>query len=189
MAGGQDEEPGTFYPQLFAALSTPNIASIPPNLKSLLETNSDERSSWLSGADKITVPTMIYGGWFDLFTNTEVRAFNQIPLPPSQKKLIMGDGYHHGARQSEERHPAPAGRAAEGLVRQVALGIDNGIDRYSPVTLKQVGDKWISADQFRARACSSVSACTLSDKRSGTQRRTRYATFAEGGQGPLRVGD
>ena len=27
-------------------------------------------------------------------------------------------------------------------------GIDNGIDKYSPVTLKQVGDKWISAEQF-----------------------------------------
>ena len=102
-------EPGTFYPQLFAALSTPNIASIPPNLKSLLETNSDERSSWLSGADKITVPTMIYGGWFDLFTNTEVRAFNQIPLPPRQKKLIMGDGYHLtiGARQSGKNGTPP----------------------------------------------------------------------------------
>ncbi len=163
-------EPGTFYPQLFAALSTPNIASIPPNLKSLLETNSDERSSWLSGADKITVPTMIYGGWFDLFTNTEVRAFNQIPLPPSQKKLIMGDGYHLtiGARQSGKNGTPPRLDVLQKAWFDKWLkGIDNGIDRYSPVTLKQVGDKWISADQF-PRAGMQRQRLYLSDKRSGT---------------------
>lgn len=90
-----------------AALSTSNIASIPPNLKNLLETNSDERTSWQSGADKITVPTMLYGGWFDLFTNSEVKMFNQILLPPSQKKLIMG-GYHMtiGGDSPNQRHPA-----------------------------------------------------------------------------------
>ena len=170
-------EPGTFYPQLFAALSTPNIASIPPNLKSLLETNSDERSSWLSGADKITVPTMIYGGWFDLFTNTEVRAFNQIPLPPSQKKLIMGDGYHLtiGARQSGKNGTPPRLDVLQKAWFDKWLkGIDNGIDRYSPVTLKQVGDKWISADQF-PRAGMERQAFGHSAVR-GTRR------FAEGGK-------
>ena len=163
-------EPGTFYPQLIAALATPNIASIPPNLKNLLETDSDERRSWQSGAENITVPTLLYGGWFDLFTNSEVKMFNQIPLPPSQKKLIMGDGYHLtiGARQTGTDGTPPALDVLQKAWFDKWLkGIDNGIDNYSPVTLKQVGDKWISAEQF-PRAGMQRQRLYLSDRRSGT---------------------
>ncbi|MFZ2243032.1 MAG: CocE/NonD family hydrolase [Gordonia amarae] len=163
-------EPGTFYPQLIAALSTPNIASIPPNLKNLLETNSDERTSWQSGADKITVPTMLYGGWFDLFTNSEVKMFNQIPLPPSQKKLIMGDGYHMtigGGQSGTNGTPPRLDVLQKAWFDKWLKGIDNGIDKYSPVTLKRVGDNWISADRF-PRAGMQRQRLYLSDKRSGT---------------------
>ncbi|MBD0022884.1 CocE/NonD family hydrolase [Gordonia pseudamarae] len=163
-------EPGTFYPQLLAALTVPDIASIPPNLKSLLDESSDERSSWLSGADKITVPTMIYGGWFDLFTNSEVRMFNRIPLPPNKKKLIMGDGYHItiGAGQfGKNGTPSRLDVLQRAWFDKWLKGIDNGIDEYGPVVLQNVGDNWITADQF-PRAGMHRQRLYLSDRRSGT---------------------
>lgn len=155
-------EPGTFYPQLMAALSTPNIASIPPNLKNLLETNSDRRTSWQSGADKITVPTMLYGGWFDLFTNSEVKMFNQIPLPPSQKKLIMGDGYHMtiGGDSPEPTAPRPAWMCCR---RPGSTSGSRASTTASTSTVRSPSSRWATSgsapSSSRARGCSG-SACT-----------------------------
>ncbi|MFC8312310.1 CocE/NonD family hydrolase [Gordonia sp. NPDC057258] len=163
-------DPFTFYPQLFAALLTPDIPSVPPNLKALLDNDSEPRSSWLDHADRITTPTFIYGGWFDLFTNSEVRMYNKIPLPPGQKQLIMGDGYHltiGGGQEGRRNTPPRLDVLQKAWFDKWLKGIDNGVDAYGPVNLKQVGDSWITAQQF-PRAGMERQRLYLSDRRSGT---------------------
>lgn len=163
-------DPFTFYPQLFAALLTPDIKSVPPNLKALLENGSEPRRSWQDNAGKITTPTFLYGGWFDLFTNSEVRMYNKIPLPPGQKQLMMGDGYHltiGGGQQGRYGTPPRLDVLQKAWFDKWLKGIDNGIDKYGPATLKQVGDGWISAEQF-PRAGMKRQRLYLGDRRSGT---------------------
>jgi uncharacterized protein len=163
-------DPFTFYPQLFAALLTPDIPSVPPELDELLTTNSEPRKAWLDHAERITTPTFIYGGWFDLFTNSEVRMYNSIPLPPGRKQLIMGDGYHltiGGGQQGRANTPPRLDVLQKAWFDKWLKGIDNGIDSYGPVNLKQVGDPWITAQQF-PRAGMSRQRLYLDDRRSGT---------------------
>ncbi|MFW0783750.1 CocE/NonD family hydrolase [Gordonia sp. CPCC 206044] len=162
-------DPLTFYPQLFAALLTPDVPSVPDNLKALLETDSEPRKAWLDHADRITTPTLIYGGWFDLFTNSEVRMYNRIPLAPGRKQLIMGDGYHLtiGGGQGRPGTPVRLDALQKAWFDKWLKGIDNGVDSYGPVNLKRVGDNWISADQY-PRAGMSRQRLYLGDRRTGT---------------------
>ncbi|WAC58081.1 CocE/NonD family hydrolase [Gordonia sp. SL306] len=163
-------DPLTFYPQLLAALVTPDIKSVPPQLDELLTDNSEPRKAWQDKAERITTPTLIYGGWFDLFTNSEVRMYNKIPLPPGQKQLIMGDGYHltiGGGQQGRRGTPPRLDVLQKAWFDKWLKGIDNQVDSYGPVNLKQVGDQWISAQQF-PRAGMSRQRLYLGDRRSGT---------------------
>nr|WP_245555547.1 CocE/NonD family hydrolase [Gordonia soli] len=145
------KDPFTFYPQLFAALLTPDIPSVPDNLKALLRNDSEPRQAWLPHSDRITVPTLIYGGWFDLFTNSEVRMYNDIPLTPGRKQLIMGDGYHltiGGGQTGTRGTPPRLDVLQRAWFDRWLKDIPNGVDQYGPVTLKQLGNTWITADQF-----------------------------------------
>ena len=163
------KDPLTFYPELMAALTTPDIPSIPPYLKDLLRTGSEPRQSWQDHAERITTPTFIYGGWFDLFTNSEVRMYNKIPLSPGRKQLVMGDGYHMtiGGGQGRPGTPPRLDVLQKAWFDKWLKGIDNGIDSYGPVNLKQVGDSWISASQF-PRDGMTRQRLYLSNRRSGT---------------------
>ncbi|MYR07656.1 CocE/NonD family hydrolase [Gordonia sp. SID5947] len=163
-------DPLTFYPQLLAALVTPDIKSVPPELDELLTDSSEPRKTWQDNAERITTPTLIYGGWFDLFTNSEVRMYNKIPLSPGKKQLIMGDGYHltiGGGQQGRAGTPPRLDVLQKAWFDKWLKGIDNKVDAYGPVNLKQVGDQWISAKQF-PRAGMSRQRLYLGDRRSGT---------------------
>ncbi|MEE3851937.1 CocE/NonD family hydrolase [Gordonia sp. LSe1-13] len=162
-------DPFTFYPELFAALLTPDIPSVPPEMEKLLRSGSEPRTAWLDRAERITTPTFIYGGWFDLFTNSEVRMYDKIPLPPGRKQLIMGDGYHLtiGGAQGRAGAPPRLDVLQKAWFDKWLKGIDNGIDSYGPVNLKQVGDSWITAQQF-PRAGMTRQRLYLGDRRSGT---------------------
>ncbi len=142
--------PLVFFPQLMAALLTPDIRSIPPDMKRLLVPGSPEREGWLDHADRIKIPTMITGGWFDLFTNSEVRMFNKIPLPLGRKQLIMGETYHitPGAGHGAWNTPPRIDVLQRAWFDKWLKGIDNGIDKYGPATLEQMGNGWITAPNF-----------------------------------------
>ena len=169
-------DPFTFYRQFFAALLTPDIPSIPPDLMDLLESDSESRLAWQDYAERITTPTFIYGGWFDLFTNSEVRMYNKIPLAPGRKQLMMGDGYHLtiGGGQGQPGTPPRLDVLQKAWFDKWLKGIDNGIDKYGPTAMKQVGDKWITASQF---------------PRAGMNRQRLYLGSRASGTAPYAVGD
>ncbi|MFT3901527.1 MAG: CocE/NonD family hydrolase [Gordonia sp. (in: high G+C Gram-positive bacteria)] len=162
-------DPVTFFPQLFAALLTPDMRSIPPDMKRLLIPGTAERRGWMDHADRIQIPTMIVGGWFDLFTNSEVRMFNKIPLPLGQKQLVMGEAYHitPGAGHGERGTPPRIDVLQRAWFDKWLKGIDNGIDQYGPATLDQMGRGWITAPNF-PRPGMTRQRLYLSDRPSGT---------------------
>jgi putative CocE/NonD family hydrolase len=161
--------PLVFFPQLMAALFTPDINSIPPDMKRLVVPGSRERLDWMDHADNIKVPTMINGMWFDLFTNSEVRMFNKIPLPMGKKQLIMGEGYHitPGHDHGRPGTPPRINVLQRAWFDKWLKGIDNGIDQYGPATLYQMGNKWITAPSF-PRPGMTRQRLYLSDRPSGT---------------------
>lgn len=185
-------DPATFAPQLLAALLTPDIPSVPPELRELLAEDSEPRRAWQPYAERVTTPTFIYGGWFDLFTNSEVRMYNDIPLPPGKKQLVMGDGYHLtiGGGQGRPGTPPRLDVLQKAWFDKWLKGTDNGIDAYGPVNLKQVGDDWITAGQF-PRAGMNRQRLYLGDRRTGTAphavRDGNLATTAPSSRGRLTI--
>jgi uncharacterized protein len=144
------QNPLTFVEYLVQAFTVQSIPEIPDQLKEILDENSALRQAWLSHPDQIQTPTFITGGWHDIFTYSEPRIYNAIPLPPGQKQLVMGDGYHTTAASDFGRAGLPP--RLDVLQRawfdKWLKGIDNGIDSYGPATLFQQGGTWTTTDEF-----------------------------------------
>ncbi|WP_237748290.1 CocE/NonD family hydrolase [Nocardia brasiliensis] len=133
-----------------AYLST-DVSQLSEKTRSLVDPESPWRRALGSDASSIDVPTFLVGGWFDPFGRDATRTFERIPLPSTQKKLIMGDGYHAGSGIGGFGHPGYPPRIdvlQRAWFDKWLKGIDNGIDQYSPVTMKQQGGEWTSADSF-----------------------------------------
>ncbi|TSE00271.1 CocE/NonD family hydrolase [Skermania sp. ID1734] len=142
--------PITFIDTMLQALTVTSVDNIPPNLKSYLDPNGYFRTGLTGHPERITTPTFVIGGWHDIFANSEPRIIQEIPLPTSSKKLIMGDWYHLDATSGLGTPGAPP--RVDVLQRawfdKWLKDIDNGIDRYSPVTMWQQGGNWTTADRF-----------------------------------------
>lgn len=141
--------PGTMLPELAQALTASTIGEIAPSTLDVAQDGQFYQER-LADLGAIEVPTMVFGGWHDIFANSEPRIYNGIDLPPGRKQLVMGDSYHLNPGQGFGRAGAPP--RVDVLQRawfdKWLKGIDNGIDEYGPVTLWQQGGGWITADQF-----------------------------------------
>ncbi|WP_067698267.1 CocE/NonD family hydrolase [Nocardia jejuensis] len=146
----RSQSPMTFFDYIIQALTVQSVPEIPDNLKSILETDSPLRSGWLGHPERVQVPTFVYGGWHDIFTYSEPRIYNAIPLPPGQKQLVMGDTYHAnpGSGMGEPGTPPRMDVLQRAWFDKWLKGIDNGIDGYGPVTLFQQGGGWTTAGEF-----------------------------------------
>lgn len=116
--------------------------------KDLLDPNSDFRRGLKTDPTQITTPTFMIGAWFDIFGDSPTQTFNAIPLPEEQKKLIMGDGYHIGSGVGGFGSPGMPPRLdvlQRAWFDHWLRGIDNGIDEYAPLTVKQQGGSWTDA--------------------------------------------
>lgn len=167
---GRIQDPLTFFPQLIQALTAPTVQSVPPELKRLLSRDSVERKSWLDHADRIKVPTMIYDGWWDLFTNSTPRVYKQIPLQAgTSKQLIMGPTYHMTATSGMGQPGGPPSMAVlqKAWFDHFLKGEKNGITKYGPVTMFQQQNTWTSSPSFPRPGVSSQ-RLYLSDRSSGT---------------------
>lgn len=142
--------PLTFMDMLWAGITTPTVDEIPPSMGALLDDQSSLRQDLMVQAQNITTPTMLYGGWHDLFVNSEPRMYNKIPLPPGEKQLIMGDTYHLNPASAfgEANHPPRLDVLQRAWFDHWLKGIDNGIQNWGPVTMDQMGGGWITAASF-----------------------------------------
>ncbi|RMI34412.1 CocE/NonD family hydrolase [Nocardia stercoris] len=183
-------DPLTFIDTVIAALTTPSVDQIPPQLYSVLNNRSDLRQAWLGHPEQIQVPTFVYGGWHDIFTYSSPQVYNAVDVPAEQKKLLMGDTYHvtTSAGLGDPGAPAPLDALQRAWFDKWLKGIDNGIDRYSPVTLWQQGtEQWTTDDSF-PRAGMDYRRMYLGATTSGTAPQSRYdGSLAAQPDGPATV--
>ncbi len=145
-------DPGTFLDVFAGAVTAPTVDDVHGDLRALLEASSPLRQDLQSHPERIRVPTLVYGGWHDLFANSEPRIYNAIPLPPGEKQLIMGDGYHltFGSGFGEDGAPPRLDVLQRAWFDHWLKGIDNGIDTYGPVTMLRQGQGWVTGGAFPA---------------------------------------
>lgn len=162
-------DPFTFIDAVLNIVFTPKISDLSPRVQQILNAKSSMRKDWLGDPSRVQVPTFVTGGWHDLFTNSESKIYNEIPLPPGKKQLLMGNTYHLNSGNEYGRPGLPP--RLDVLQRawfdKWLKGIDNGIDRYGPVTLRQQGGGWITSPTFTEPA-TAYRRMYLSAARSGT---------------------
>ncbi|MFB7721958.1 MULTISPECIES: CocE/NonD family hydrolase [unclassified Nocardia] len=143
-------DPFTFVDAFLEVFLQPNIDQLSPKLRALLESGSDMRQAWETDPTRITVPTFITSGWHDVFVNSQADVYRRIPLPPGQKQILVGDGYHisNGNESGRPGLPPRMDVLQRAWFDKWLKGIDNGIDRYGPVTMKEQGGGWITAAAF-----------------------------------------
>ncbi|MFI1918953.1 CocE/NonD family hydrolase [Nocardia sp. NPDC020380] len=167
-------DPFTYLDVLMSAYTSTTMDQLDPRVKQMLSDFTSERKDWLGDPSRITTPTFVTGGWHDLFTYSESKIYNQIPLPPGQKQLLMGDTYHvtSGADVNRPGGPPRLDVLQRAWFDKWLKGIDNGIDTYGPVTLRQQGGGWTTQGGFGPSAPASEAAdhrrMYLSSQRSGT---------------------
>ncbi|WP_238815602.1 CocE/NonD family hydrolase [Nocardia brasiliensis] len=141
-----------------------------PRTRELMDPNSPFRQGLKAKVENIQVPTFMVGAWFDIFGTTPTDTFNSIPLPAEQKKLIMGDGYHVGSGVAGFGHPGMPPRLdvlQRAWFDHWLRGIDNGIEKYAPLVVKQQGGGWTDGSEF-PRTEATYRRVYLNDQPSGT---------------------
>ncbi|WP_107659587.1 CocE/NonD family hydrolase [Nocardia suismassiliense] len=143
-------DPFTFVDALVNVLITPDINQLSPKVQEVLHSDSSFRQAWETDPTRITVPTFVTGGWHDVFVNSQADVYRRIPLPPGQKQLFVGDGYHisNGNESGRPGLPPRMDVLQRAWFDKWLKGIDNGIDEYGPVTVRQQGGGWITAPSF-----------------------------------------
>ncbi|WP_328390700.1 CocE/NonD family hydrolase [Nocardia sp. NBC_00416] len=146
-------DPATNYDLLAQALLTPSLRNMPPALADALDEKSAFRQGIMGHPEKITVPTFVYGGWHDIFANSATTLYNDIPLPPGRKQLIVGDTYHAnpGAGTGTTGAPPRLDVLQRAWFDHWLKDIDNGITDYGPVIVWEQGGAWVVLDQFPQR--------------------------------------
>jgi putative CocE/NonD family hydrolase len=142
-------DPATLLPELIEVLTGPDLSGLSPETLDLAG-YSDFYRARQSDPSRIEVPTFLVGAWHDIFANSQPRIFDAIPLPPGKKQLLMSNGYHVSAADGLGGNGAPPTVPAlqRAWFDKWLKGIDNGIDRYGPVTIYQQGGGWTTTDAF-----------------------------------------
>ncbi|MBO0865966.1 MAG: CocE/NonD family hydrolase, partial [Mycobacterium sp.] len=99
---------------------------------------------------KITVPTWLHGGWHDVYSRSNFRMYDRIATAPGAKQLVVDDNYHLGPGSGFGAPDAPQylDELQCAWFDRWLKGIDNGIDRYGPITMRRLGGTWVSRDRY-----------------------------------------
>ncbi|WP_054815942.1 CocE/NonD family hydrolase [Nocardia arizonensis] len=156
----RNASPLTFMDVFLNAYTSTRFQDADPRLLELLTASSASREQYLSDPSAIRVPTFVVGGWHDLFTYSESKIYNEIPLPGGQKQLLMGNTYHlnSGNEYGKPGLPPRLDVLQRAWFDKWLKGIDNGIDGYGPVTLRQQGGGWVTAGGFGPSATGAETA-------------------------------
>lgn len=121
--------------------------------------------------EQITVPVWIHGGWHDVYGRSNFRMYDRIATAPGAKQLVVDDAYHLGPGSGFGMPDAPQylDEIQCAWFDRWLKGIENGIDRYGPITVRRLGDGWLSREVYPDPAAR-VRRLYLSDGASGTAR-------------------
>ncbi|GAB0106340.1 CocE/NonD family hydrolase [Nocardia sp. JMUB6875] len=100
--------------------------------------------------ERIQAPTWLHGGWHDVYNRSNFRMYERLPMPPGVKQLVVDESYHvtPGCGHGADGAPARLDELQCAWFDRWAKGIDNGIDRYGPITVRQLGGGWVGRDRF-----------------------------------------
>ncbi|WP_084528819.1 CocE/NonD family hydrolase [Nocardia crassostreae] len=101
--------------------------------------------------EQIDVPTWIHGGWHDVYNRSNFRMYDRIPVSGGGKQVLVDDSYHltPGAGFGDPGNPQALDELQCAFFDRWVKGIDNGIDRYGPVTVRRQGDgRWVRRAQY-----------------------------------------
>ncbi|WP_107657614.1 CocE/NonD family hydrolase [Nocardia suismassiliense] len=105
----------------------------------------------LARFEDITAPTWIHGGWHDVYNRSNFRMFDRIPLSGGAKQVVVDDSYHLtvGSGLGAPDSPQAIDELQCAWFDRWVKDIDNGIDRYGPVTVRRQGDgRWLRHPVF-----------------------------------------
>ncbi|MFD0000628.1 CocE/NonD family hydrolase [Nocardia sp. NPDC127526] len=119
--------------------------------------------------ENFTAATWIHAGWHDVFARSAPALHQRLQLPPGAAQLVVEDGYHVGPGTGfgSPDHPQRLDELQCAFFDRWVKGIDNGIDAYGPVTVRQLGGDWVSRDAYPHPAAQ-VHSWQLSAHSSGT---------------------
>ncbi|MEV6554524.1 CocE/NonD family hydrolase [Nocardia sp. NPDC051756] len=163
-------DPLTFMDVVTNAFTAMDTGQLTPKTRDLLDPDSDRRKGLQANMSEIAAPTFMVSAWWDVFGSTPTETYNDLALSPDRKKLIVGEGYHAGGGLAGFGHsglPPRLDVLQRAWFDKWLKGIDNGIDRFNPITLKQQGGQWTSAPEF-PRAQHTHRRMYLDDRHSGT---------------------
>ncbi|MGX1805547.1 CocE/NonD family hydrolase [Nocardia sp. NPDC055321] len=182
-------DPFTFVDAFLEVFLQPDINALGPKVRQLLDSDSPARLSWETAPERITVPAFITGGWHDVFVASQADVYRRIPLPAGQKQMLVGDGYHisNGNESGRPGLPPRMDVLQRAWFDRWLKGIDNGIDGFGPVTMKQQGGGWITAPGFGEPAADSAADSTVPE--SSSEYRRMYLAAAPSGTGGHSVHD
>ncbi|AHH16163.1 putative peptidase [Nocardia nova SH22a] len=143
-------DPATNVDLLAAALLTPSLDHMPPALSNALDEQSAFRQAITGHPERVTVPTFVYGGWHDIFADSATKIYQALPLAPGRKQLVVGDTYHAnpGAGTGVPGAPPRLEVLQRAWFDKWLKDIDNGIDGYGPIVLKEQGGGWVTMPEY-----------------------------------------
>ncbi|WP_231386899.1 CocE/NonD family hydrolase [Gordonia polyisoprenivorans] len=144
-------DPATMLDVMANAYGSLSVNQLTANTRSWFDPTSAFRRGLQTNVSGITAPIFMIDAWFDIFGTTATDTYNKLPLPLAEKKIIMGDGYHEGAGVAGFGHPGMPPRLdvlQRAWFDKWLKGINNGIDKYSPITVKPEGAEWTSLPAF-----------------------------------------
>ncbi|WP_415973319.1 CocE/NonD family hydrolase [Rhodococcus sp. 077-4] len=102
--------------------------------------------------ENIAAPTFLYGCWHDIFGGSAPDIYNRLALERGFKQLLVGDGYHAnpGIGFGEPGFPPRLDVLERAWFDKWLRDVDNGIENFGPVTLRQQGGNWTAHGRFPA---------------------------------------
>ncbi|MCU1643874.1 MAG: CocE/NonD family hydrolase [Nocardia sp.] len=110
----------------------------------------DEATDRRPRLENFTAATWIHAGWHDVFVRSAPALHQRLRLPAGAAQLVVEDSYHVGPGTGfgSADHPQRLDELQCAFFDRWVKGIDNGIDEYGPVTVRQLGGGWVSRDTF-----------------------------------------
>ncbi|WP_166905680.1 CocE/NonD family hydrolase [Mycobacterium sp. DL440] len=132
------EDPTSMSDAMYTALNARSMNEVynSPEAMMLYDAQGPWRKATRTDLANINVPTMITGGWSDLFRNAEFRSFQDLTgLKPGEKQLIIGPGYHVTTTGGYGKRDAPprADVLQKAWFDHWIKGIDNGVRNLGPI--------------------------------------------------------
>ena len=138
------EDPTTMSNAMYTALNARTVDELRGSSEAqmLFDAQGPWRRATRTDMANINVPTMISGGWSDLFRNAEFLSYQDLTgLKPGEKQLIIGPGYHTSGGGGYGKRDAPPRLDVlqKAWFDHWIKGIDNGVETLGPVLEKIPG--------------------------------------------------